>query len=102
MGFKHPDDGSGEEIEINDPKYIPSAWSEPHPQGTPPDASADPEESKSEYPFNHVYESESGHVREMDDTLGLRGYMNITKQARSMRFYPMVIRSPRLWVTDLK
>ena len=70
MGFKHPDDGSGEEIEINDPKYIPSAWSEPHPQGTPPDASADPEESKSEYPFNHVYESESGHVREMDDTPG--------------------------------
>ena len=70
MGMTHPDDGSGEEIEINDPKYIPSAWSEPHPQGTPPDASADPEESKSQYPFNHVFESESGHVREMDDTPG--------------------------------
>ena len=65
-GWKHPDGGSGEEIEINDPKYIPSAWSEPHPQGTPPDASADPEESKSQYPFNHVFESESGHVREME------------------------------------
>ena len=70
MGMTHPDDGSGEEIKINDPKYIPSAWSEPHPQGTPPDASADPEESKSQYPFNHVFESESGHVREMDDTPG--------------------------------
>jgi len=69
-GFTHPDDGSGERLEIKDPKYRPRSWNEPHPQSTPPDPNADPEESKSEYPYNHVYESESGHIFEVDDTLG--------------------------------
>ena len=37
-------------------------WDEPHPQGV--------ETSTSEYPHNHVFESESGHITEIDDTLG--------------------------------
>ena len=37
-------------------------WDEPHPQG----ASA----SVSKYPSNHVFESESGHIFEIDDTEG--------------------------------
>ena len=61
-GFRHPDDGSGEQLEINDPRYKPAHWKEPHPQGA--------EESASEYPYNHVWETESGHVFEVDDTAG--------------------------------
>ena len=34
------------------------AWSEP------------PSPYAAEYPYNHVYESESGHVKEFDDTAG--------------------------------
>lgn len=61
-GFRHPDDGSGEQIEVNDPRYKPAHWKEPHPQGA--------EESASQYPYNHVWETESGHVFEVDDTAG--------------------------------
>jgi len=42
--------------------YEPTYWDEPHPQGS--------EKSQSEYPYNHVRESESGHVFEVDDTPG--------------------------------
>ena len=42
-------------------------FDEPHPRDI--EADTDPYTS-SEYPFNHVFESESGHVREMDDTPG--------------------------------
>ena len=35
-------------------------WSEPNPQGVPTSAS--------QYPSNHVFESESGHIFEIDDT----------------------------------
>lgn len=37
-----------------------SSWSEPHPKSS----------GVSIYPFNHVHESESGHVQEVDDTPG--------------------------------
>jgi hypothetical protein len=37
-------------------------WSEPNPQGVPTSAS--------QYPSNHVFESESGHISEVDDTPG--------------------------------
>jgi len=37
-------------------------WDEPHPQGV--------EETKTKYPYNHVRETESGHVFEVDDTPG--------------------------------
>ena len=37
-------------------------WSEPNPQGVPTSAS--------QYPSNHVFESESGHIFEIDDTEG--------------------------------
>ena len=49
-----PPAGSGARIFQDEP----NPWSEPI---TPFDAT---------YPYNHVYESESGHVREMDDTPG--------------------------------
>ena len=37
-------------------------WDQPHPQGIP--------SSTSKYPYNHVFESESGHIIEIDDTSG--------------------------------
>ena len=70
-GFTHPPGPEfGESLEIRDPNFGVRFWNEPHPQQTPPDMFADPEKSKSKYPFNHVTETESGHVFEVDDTLG--------------------------------
>jgi len=43
-------------------RYEESTWNEPDPQGT--------KETKSKYPYNHVHETESGHVFEIDDTPG--------------------------------
>ena len=40
-------------------------WEEPHPKGH--SATIKPYPS-SKYPYNHVHESESGHIREIDDT----------------------------------
>ena len=42
-------------------------WDEPHPRGL--EKTADPYLS-GKYPYNHVYESESGHLMEIDDTPG--------------------------------
>ena len=70
-GFTHPPGPEfGEALEIRDPNFAVRFWNEPHPQQTPPDMFADPEKSKSKYPYNHVTETESGHVFEVDDTLG--------------------------------
>jgi len=51
-------------IEGDDPggRRTKSSWDEPHPQGV--------SETKSQYPYNHVRETESGHVFEVDDTPG--------------------------------
>ena len=61
-GFTHPKSSDGESINVPNPKYNPTFWNEPHPQGA--------ETSKSTYPYNHVRETESGHVFEVDDTPG--------------------------------
>tara|TARA_S200000501_G_scaffold41801_1_gene33988 strand:+ start:1969 stop:3879 length:1911 start_codon:yes stop_codon:yes gene_type:complete len=64
-GFTHPKQTDGDESEaitISNPIFEPQYWDEPHPQGA--------EKSKSEYPYNHVRETESGHVFEVDDTPG--------------------------------
>ncbi len=65
--FDHTNEGEdefGNNIkEVNSVKtgiYEPTFWDEPHPQGS--------EQSKSKYPYNHVRETESGHVFEVDDT----------------------------------
>ena len=42
-------------------------WEEPHPKGL--SKTAKPYKS-SQYPYNHVHESESGHIREIDDSPG--------------------------------
>ncbi len=42
-------------------------WDEPHPKGIESDASP---YISGQYPYNHVYESESGHIIEVDDTPG--------------------------------
>ena len=42
-------------------------WNEPHPKGLTKDA--DPYVS-AKYPLNHVFESEAGHIMEVDDTPG--------------------------------
>ena len=44
-----------------------STFSEPDPKGLKVDASP---YTSAEYPYNHVYESESGHITEIDDTPG--------------------------------
>ena len=41
------------------------------------------------YPTNHVMETEGGHIREYDDTIGAREYMNAMRQAQAMRYDPM-------------
>ena len=41
-------------------------WDEPHPKGV--ETSTDT--SSAQYPYNHVFESESGHITEIDDTPG--------------------------------
>ena len=70
-GFTHPPGPEfGEALEIRDPNFAVRFWNEPHPQQTPPDMFAEPEKSKSKYPYNHVTETESGHIFEVDDTLG--------------------------------
>ena len=43
-----------------------NTFDEPHPKSIDPDTA--PLYYSSQYPFNHVYESESGHVTEVDDT----------------------------------
>ena len=54
-------------------------WDEPHPKGLTKDA--DPYMS-AKYPLNHVFESEAGHITEIDDTPGgerlLREHMSGT------------------------
>ena len=52
-------DGVSTKLISEDP---PTTWEEPHPQGIPT--------STSQYPYNHVFESESGHIFEVDDTPG--------------------------------
>jgi hypothetical protein len=52
-------DGVSTKLISEDP---PTTWEEPHPQGIP--------YSMSQYPYNHVFESESGHIFEVDDTPG--------------------------------
>ena len=44
-----------------------STFSEPDPKGLKVDTSP---YTSAEYPYNHVYESESGHITEIDDTPG--------------------------------
>ena len=44
-----------------------STWDEPDPKGLKSDASP---YTSAKYPLNHVYESESGHIHEIDDTPG--------------------------------
>ena len=58
--FEHENDG--EQIPVLPGSYAPTYWDEPHPQGV--------ETSASKYPYNHVRETESGHVFEVDDTPG--------------------------------
>jgi len=42
-------------------------WEEPNPKGIVADANP---YTSSQYPYNHVHESESGHIREIDDSPG--------------------------------
>lgn len=49
----------GDEIPVRKSE---SSWNEPHPQGS--------STTKTQYPYNHVRETESGHVFEVDDTPG--------------------------------
>jgi hypothetical protein len=58
------------EITLQDNKegvdYENKTWDEPHPRSF--EKETDRKKYKSVYPYNHVYESESGHVMEVDDT----------------------------------
>ena len=57
-------DTSAEAEDSDDPGFL---WDEPDPKGIKSDA--DPYASAT-YPYNHVYESEAGHIFEIDDTPG--------------------------------
>ena len=68
----------------------PSTFSEPHPRGV----EVTDETNTGVYPFNHVHESESGHIQEIDDTPNgerlLRqhkggSYEEITNTSRTVR-----------------
>jgi len=65
------EDNPGVEEEIDEETFMArekrTSWDEPDPKGI--EKSADPYIS-AQYPFNHVYESESGHIREVDDSPG--------------------------------
>ena len=52
---------------INDKSKLedPASFDEPHPRGVEDTGTA-----TGQYPFNHVHESESGHIQEIDDTPG--------------------------------
>ena len=52
-------------VEFNAVQDTASTWDEPHPKGLRKDASP---YTSAQYPLNHVYESESGHIMEIDDT----------------------------------
>ena len=58
-GIDEFDSGSVQELR--------ETFDEPHPKGIEKDASPYP---SGLYPFNHVFESESGHIREIDDSPG--------------------------------
>ena len=65
------EDNPGTEDEIDDETFKVrekrTYWDEPNPKGI--EKSANPYIS-AKYPFNHVYESESGHIHEVDDSPG--------------------------------
>ena len=52
-----------DDLKVDD---TPPTWDEPHPRGLKKDASP---YISGLYPYNHVFESESGHIIEIDDTL---------------------------------
>ena len=54
-------------VEFNAVQDSASTWNEPHPKGLAKNASP---YTSAQYPLNHVYESESGHIMEIDDTPG--------------------------------
>jgi len=58
------EDGSVLGTGIADPMV---SWDEPHPKGITKDAT---DYLSAKYPYNHVYESESGHLMEIDDSPG--------------------------------
>jgi len=60
------------EVTIQDNKasasYENITWDEPHPRGH--DGTLEGFLYPNQYPYNHVYESETGHVKEVDDNIG--------------------------------
>ena len=74
-GIIIPDSGKGTIKHTDNTKlYDVAPWNEPNPRYGGVEASAteylDTYEMSSQYPFNHVRMSESGHVEEWDDTAG--------------------------------
>jgi hypothetical protein len=57
-----------------------SFWTEPHPQGS--------DTTKTKYPYNHVHETESGHVFEIDDTPGAERIHNFHKSGTFEEIQP--------------
>ena len=58
-----------EDLSVNgtNEKDVMVPWDEPHPKGLKKDAAP---YTSARYPYNHVWESESGHLMEIDDTPG--------------------------------
>ena len=76
--LKQDEDGKEIEVPIAIKPYIPkvsdstidetrNTWIEPNPKSVAPDESP---YTSAKYPYNHVHESEAGHIHEIDDTPG--------------------------------
>ena len=76
--LKQDEDGKEIEVPIAIKPYIPkvsdstidetrNTWIEPNPKSVTPD---DDPYLSAKYPYNHVHESEAGHIHEIDDTPG--------------------------------
>jgi len=62
-----------------------TTWDEPAPKGLLPD---DPFYNSGEYPYNHVFESESGHIFETDDTPGAERLLRQHKTGTFEEIHP--------------
>lgn len=62
-----------------------TTWDEPAPKGLLPN---DPLYNSGEYPYNHVFESESGHIFETDDTPGAERLLRQHKSGTFEEIHP--------------
>ena len=73
------------------------SYSEPHPKSVFSDQDSYP---SSQYPFNHVFESESGHIFEIDDTPGQERLFREHKEGTFEEIHPQGTRVTKVVYDD--